>query len=173
MKQVLFFIGYMAAGKSHTAREMASRGDWKVGDLDEAIEQNTGRKIGAIFREDGEAAFRKMEMDVLNWLIAQSEVQIIACGGGTPCIPGALDWMKSKGHVVHLNPPFDVIARRLKLASERSHRPMLSDFHGKIKSHEDLHAHWELRKTCYARADEQIGEAPVARDFLRWEKSLD
>lgn len=172
MRPVLFFIGYMGAGKSYVAREMASRGGWKIRDLDEAIEHSTGRTIDAIFREDGEATFRKMEMEVLNWLITDTEVQIIACGGGTPCIPGALDWMKSRGHVVHLNPPFDVIESRLKSATEKSRRPMLNDVHGKSKSDANVMAHWELRKSCYARADEQISGVPDASDFLRWERAL-
>ena len=50
MKSVLFFIGYMGAGKSHTARKMAARGDWEVRDLDDAIQQKTGRTVEAIFR---------------------------------------------------------------------------------------------------------------------------
>ena len=172
MKSVLFFIGYMGAGKSHTARKMAARGAWEVRDLDDAIQQKTGRTVEAIFREDGEAAFRKMEMVVLNGLVVEPKVQIIACGGGTPCIPGAMDWMKSIGYVVHLNPPFEVIERRLKSVNEKSQRPMLSDSHGKAKSDVDVKALLELRKACYARADEQINGLPAASDFLRWESAL-
>jgi len=111
----LFLIGFMACGKSTLLRALAER---KPGrryiDLDHEIVRKAGKSIPAIFAEDGEAAFRKLESETLNELYRTDAV--VACGGGTPCRPGAMDAMLAAGTVVWLKADTDITLSRLALA---------------------------------------------------------
>ena len=59
----------MGCGKSSVGRRLSELLCCSFMDLDEVIEQQTGRTIPEIFATDGEAAFRQMELDVLRSII--------------------------------------------------------------------------------------------------------
>jgi shikimate kinase len=172
MKSVLFFIGYMGSGKSHAILKMAEMNRFETVDLDRAIEQHKGMTIEEIFDQEGEASFRAMEMRLLKHLVVSEGIRVIGCGGGTPCIAGALDWMKSKGYVVHLSPPFEVIEERLFASTNAPHRPLLMNANGVMKSAEEVKRHWVSRNACYADADERLVKELGKEDFERWELLL-
>ena len=73
---------------------LAKRLDKKFVDLDAEIERRTGHNIPDIFAQEGEAAFRRYETDVLAE-VAKSNSQVIACGGGG--IPVVRDGQQLKG----------------------------------------------------------------------------
>lgn len=111
----LFLIGFMACGKSTLLRAVAARvPSRRYVDLDAAIAARAGKSIPAIFAEDGEEAFRALEYEVLEDLCATDAV--VACGGGTPCRPGAMDAMLAAGTVVWLKADTDITLKRLALA---------------------------------------------------------
>jgi shikimate kinase len=75
----------MGAGKSSVGRALASQLNWSFEDLDERIERRNDRTIAEIFREFGEAEFRRMEHEALEELLeelASSAQKVIALGGG-------------------------------------------------------------------------------------------
>ena len=74
----------MGAGKTAVGRLLARQFDWPFRDLDQAIEAREGRSIADIFREAGEAAFRRAEEAALSELLRESSVQplVLALGGG-------------------------------------------------------------------------------------------
>ena len=74
-------IGMPGCGKSTVGAALAKRLDKKFVDLDAEIERRTGHNIPDIFAQEGEAAFRRYEADVLAE-VAKSNSQVIACGGG-------------------------------------------------------------------------------------------
>ena len=89
----------MACGKSTLLRAVAERVPGrKYIDLDHEIVRAAGKSIPAIFAEDGEEAFRRLESDILASMCRTDA--IVACGGGTPCRPGAMDAMLAAGTVV-------------------------------------------------------------------------
>jgi shikimate kinase len=79
-------VGFMGAGKSSVGRALGQRLGWKFEDLDEQIEGREGRTISEIFRDSGEAEFRRAEHEVLCELLrnfSAEEPKVIALGGGT------------------------------------------------------------------------------------------
>ena len=173
MKPVLFFIGFMGSGKSSVVRELAMRSgvDWV--DLDAAIEEQEGSAIAELIRVRGEKAFRVIEEQALRHFVEEKQVQLVACGGGTPCIPGTMAWMKSHGEVVHLNPPFPHLLSRLLQAGERENRPLLWNDKGHPKSDSDIEALWMSRSSYYSEANEALTADPGNSDFLRWSAFLE
>ena len=74
----------MGCGKSSTGRELAELLGAGFTDLDELVVRREGRSIPEIFRE-GEAAFRKAELEALRELLGRDSdgPEVIALGGGT------------------------------------------------------------------------------------------
>ncbi|HWD63839.1 MAG TPA: 3-dehydroquinate synthase [Solirubrobacteraceae bacterium] len=71
-------IGFMGAGKTTAARTLGER----AVDVDEVIESRLGRRVQAIFAEEGESAFREVEERVTLELLDDPTVDIVALGGG-------------------------------------------------------------------------------------------
>ena len=80
-KRNVVLIGMPGSGKSSLGRDIAKRLHMTFKDSDRIITNVTGRKPGEIIEQDGEAAFRKIESQVLADL-AKEHGQVIATGGG-------------------------------------------------------------------------------------------
>jgi shikimate kinase len=75
----------MGAGKSTVGRAMAEQLGWTFEDLDDRIERREGRKVPEIFRDSGEAGFRRAEHTALKELMQELQAapeKIVALGGG-------------------------------------------------------------------------------------------
>jgi shikimate kinase len=75
----LYLVGFMGAGKTTVARQLAKRLDWKTEDIDERIEKRERRDIPAIFRRDGEPYFRAIEREELIALRGRDLARRAAC----------------------------------------------------------------------------------------------
>lgn len=93
MSAAIIFIGFMGAGKSSAARGTASRLGVDPIDTDQLIaERIPGGSIAAYFRDQGEAAFRELERQVVLEAISTPGA-VVALGGGaieTPEVRAAL-----------------------------------------------------------------------------------
>lgn len=71
----------MASGKSSVGRSLAARWGVELRDTDQLIVERAGRSIADIFAQDGEAAFRALEREVV---LEQLEnfSGVLALGGG-------------------------------------------------------------------------------------------
>lgn len=134
----IFLIGFMASGKTTLGRALAAAMPGvRFIDLDEAIEAEAGRSVADIFADEGEAAFRRIESDVLR-KVSHCD-SIIACGGGTPCRPENMDFMLEVGSVIYLTATSDRIVQRLQEAPP-GRRPLvdaLLDNTEKLKEYVD------------------------------------
>ena len=75
--------GFMGAGKSSAATELAAALGGAALDSDNALEAELGEPIAAYFEREGEAAFRdREERLVLGQLAAARENDVLALGGG-------------------------------------------------------------------------------------------
>lgn len=77
----IVLVGMPGCGKTTVGRELARLSGKPFVDLDEEIVRRAGKSIPDIFREEGEAAFRELESQVLADICARSG-QVIATGGG-------------------------------------------------------------------------------------------
>lgn len=118
----IFLIGFMGCGKSSLGKKLAANLKTKFIDLDQSIEQEQGKKISAIFSDEGETAFRELEKISLHNVLL-NELSIVATGGGAPCFFDNIDWMNNHGITIFLDPPIHILVSRLKNA--KTERPLL------------------------------------------------
>lgn len=96
-------------------------------DLDEAVEKAEGATVAEIFRRKGEAYFRRLESATLRQLAATAGT-VVACGGGTPCQPGNMEWMNANGLTVLLQASDETLLRRLSEGAAK--RPLIAALGG-------------------------------------------
>ncbi|HEY6867428.1 MAG TPA: shikimate kinase, partial [Candidatus Eisenbacteria bacterium] len=63
-------VGLMGAGKSEVARRLGERLGVAVADLDSMLEAEQGCTIAELFQRDGEPAFRRREIRLLEQALA-------------------------------------------------------------------------------------------------------
>ena len=120
---MVFLVGFMGSGKSYWGKKWAQLRGVPFYDLDAVIEKNQGRSIPAIFDNEGEDHFRKIETAVLRSMALTANC-IIACGGGTPCFYDNMQWMNDQGTTVYMAASPHYILNRLH--AEKDKRPLIS-----------------------------------------------
>jgi shikimate kinase/3-dehydroquinate synthase len=73
----------MGAGKTTVASRAAERIGWPHVDSDEEVAARAGKSIAAIFEEDGEETFRRLEEAVIVELLSRPGPGIFSLGGGS------------------------------------------------------------------------------------------
>jgi shikimate kinase len=119
----IYLVGFMGAGKTSVGECLAPEIHYRFIDLDREIERDAGRDIPGIFREDGEAVFRRLEARALRLVGAQPDV-VVGTGGGTLTLWENRDFIHRTGVSVWLDAPLDVLLERCRGSA---HRPLLSD----------------------------------------------
>jgi shikimate kinase / 3-dehydroquinate synthase len=119
----LILNGFMATGKSTIGPIVASQLGLRFVDLDEEIERRSGKGVGEIFRDDGEARFRAMESEALESTLARPP-HVVAGGGGLLQDNGNRAVSEAAALVVTLTCPTPELARRAANDGERL-RPVL------------------------------------------------
>jgi shikimate kinase len=109
---LVVLIGYRGTGKTTVARQLALRLGWEWVDADVEIEWRAGRSIAAIFQEQGEAAFRDLEAQVIADL-ARRDKLVLAVGGGAVMRPETRAVL-AHGYVVWLTASPETIWQRLE-----------------------------------------------------------
>lgn len=83
MLKKIVLIGPPGAGKSSIGKSLAKELNLNFIDSDSEIEKISHKKISEIFIEDGEPAFRLLEVDVVRRVLADFD-GVISLGGGAP-----------------------------------------------------------------------------------------
>ncbi|MGH1336933.1 MAG: shikimate kinase [Aureispira sp.] len=144
-----YMLGFMGAGKSYITKRLATHLDLPTLDLDALIEEHAGKTIRQIFEEEGEAAFRALEQELLYQTLEQTPT-LIALGGGTPIHQNNMDWIKEHGQSIFLDPPIATLVQRLD--KERAKRPLLAALSSE-ELEERIARRLEERRSIYERAD--------------------
>ena len=118
MRENIFLIGFMGAGKSTIARALKNKYGMKLVEMDEQIEAEEGKKISEIFAVKGEPYFRQLETQLLISL-QQQENTVVSCGGGVPMRECNVEAMKKSGRVIYLSAEPETIYERVKNAHTR------------------------------------------------------
>jgi len=122
MKTNIALIGFMGTGKTAVGQLLANKLGKKFVELDLLIEQKAGKSIPDIFQQDGEVAFRELEIEVAKG-VAKGSNLVIACGGGIVLNKINTDRLRENARMVYLTASPGVILKRV--ASEAGQRPLL------------------------------------------------
>lgn len=118
----IFLIGYMGCGKSTKAKQLASKLNCEVIDLDAVIVANEGKTIAEYFATYGEGSFRELESATLKNYPYPANC-VVATGGGLPCFFDNMDWMNEHGKTVYLQMEPAALVSRLH---NRQKRPLIA-----------------------------------------------
>ena len=144
----LIITGFMGCGKTQVARELARRLNLEMVDLDESITSRVGRSPAQLIVEDGEAAFRTIESEVLRGLLETEGEGVIALGGGAWIQETNRARIRQHGCLsVWLDAPFEICWARIEASEDV--RPL-------GKTREQAQALYNLRRPIYQLADVHI-----------------
>jgi shikimate kinase len=115
-------VGPMGVGKTTVGRRLARELQRPFADADEQLELRAGRTIPAIFREDGEQAFRRLESEVLADLLGRAHPLVVAAGGGVVTQAENRALLGRRAFVVWLRASSAFLAAR----ADPTHRPLLT-----------------------------------------------
>lgn len=118
----LYLVGFMGAGKTTLGVQLALEARVPFLDSDTMIEQASGNKVADLFRQHGEAYFRRLEQMVL-YATAFLDTAVIATGGGMAAFERNMDWMRAHGTTVYLKAGAQTLQSRL--LRDRRERPLL------------------------------------------------
>ena len=118
----LYLVGFMGVGKSAIGRRLAKALGFRFLDSDREIERRAGMTIPEIFEQQGEAAFRKMELEFIEGGHPECST-VVSCGGGLVVQPGMDKLIKSKGEVFCLFASLETILER---TGRNTNRPLLN-----------------------------------------------
>lgn len=127
-KNCVFLIGFSGTGKSSVGRRLAVALGWEFLDIDSIIARRAGKSVAAIFADEGEAFFRRLESEELAAACTHPRV-IVATGGGAAANVENRLQMAQAGWVICLEAKPETIIARLDGGNEQSpgreRRPLL------------------------------------------------
>jgi shikimate kinase len=118
----ILLVGMMGSGKTTTGALLARRLGWDYRDSDADVEALTGHTVPEIFERDGEAAFRKVEAEVLAAACNSERPTVIAVAGGAVLSEDNRRLIRECGTVVWLRADPHRLAERV---GDGAGRPLL------------------------------------------------
>ncbi len=100
----IILIGMPGCGKTTLGKALAALLGRPFFDADAEIEKQAGRSIPDIFKNEGEAAFRRLETEALRTLCRESG-SVIATGGGTVTVAENYPLLHQNGKIIFLDTP--------------------------------------------------------------------
>ncbi|NEQ34084.1 MAG: shikimate kinase [Leptolyngbya sp. SIO4C5] len=137
----------MGTGKTTVGKIIAKKLGYRFVDTDGLIEQATQQSIPEIFAAEGEAAFRKIETQILSQVAPYTRL-VIATGGGIVTRPKNWSYLHH-GIVVWLDVPLALLQARLQNDTQR---PLLQ----RADWIEQLQSLSQQRQPLYAQADVRV-----------------
>ncbi|MEG0758620.1 MAG: shikimate kinase, partial [Raoultibacter sp.] len=170
LKQPVFFIGFMGAGKTSVSRRLARMCHISSIDMDAYLERREDKKVKEIFADSGEDGFRLIETDVLKELAAKDPL-LISCGGGVIKRRENREFLNSAGYVVYLKVSADEAAGRI---SDLSTRPLFQNLDVARKTSEErLPLYSEVADAVVDTSGKSVGRiAAEVRELLKKEGIL-
>ena len=131
MKQNIFLVGLMGAGKSTVGRQLARRLKRDFHDSDRVIVERTGVPIATIFEIEGEQGFRDREVQVITELCKKKNI-VIATGGGCVIREENRKNMSRYGQVVYLCTTAELLYSRIRHDKRKSESNECRSSRGKL-----------------------------------------
>lgn len=113
---LIALTGFMGSGKSTVGRLVADALGCPFIDLDEVIVKKAGKSIPEIFSADGEQGFRALEKQALEQTVKKyaETVAVLALGGGTVTVPGAVKLLQEKTLCIYLKASLETLRQHLE-----------------------------------------------------------
>jgi shikimate kinase len=149
----MVLVGFMGAGKSSVGAALSRHLGWPFEDLDERIQAREQRSIEEIFRQSGEAVFRRLEHAALRSLVGEvgAYAKVVALGGGAFAQANNASVLKEVGwSTIFLDAPVEELFRRCQ--QQQLERPLRGDV-------KEFHRLYEDRRPCYLKAGLRIETA--------------
>ena len=157
MKNIVL-TGFMGTGKTVVSKILAELLKKQRLCIDDMIEWKVGKPISEIFKQDGEAYFRKIESEMAVSVSKDKDV-IIDAGGGAIINENNFKRLKETGVIFCLTASADTILERTR---HYTRRPLLNvpDPHSKITQL------LQERQKFYAKADYTIDTTNLTPDEI-------
>ncbi len=120
----IWLVGMMGSGKSTVGAALADCLGWSAIDTDAVVERRAGQRIAALWREQGEAAFRALEVGAIAEASGWPHPAVISVGGGAVLDPLNRARMAGSGSVVWLDAQVATLVARIGTGATR---PALGD----------------------------------------------
>jgi shikimate kinase len=147
----IVIVGFMGAGKTTVARELARKVSFPMIDLDEFIVEHEGQPIAEIFDHEGETHFRSLESAALRALLTDENRGVLALGGGAWTIPENRELVMSAGWTsVWLDTPFELCWSRIAASPEL--RPLATEQTKARALYDERRAAYQLAQQCVSGA---------------------
>jgi shikimate kinase len=118
---LIFLTGFSGSGKSTIGPLLANSLGFEFIDLDKAIEQSADKSINRIFAEEGETAFRALELNTLETIINRQDL-VVSLGGGVLENDLCFSLIRKHGTLVYLKSSPEILTMRLQ---HKTDRPLL------------------------------------------------
>ncbi len=150
----IYLCGFMGAGKSAVAKRLGLRLGREYLDIDREVEKLENKKIADLFPQKGEAYFRRLEEEMIDWA-SRSEHRVVALGGGALLSEKNRAKIAASGILIWLSASPQVLIERL---SKSYLRPLLKPewLAGEGKASESFAAFLSERETEYRKAKFQF-----------------
>jgi shikimate kinase len=171
MTPKLVLTGFMATGKSAVGQVVARRLGWEFADVDTLVIARAGKPIAQIFADHGEAHFRQLEREVVEFLTSDRRrcplchgphPEVISTGGGVLVDETNCASLKRVGVIVCLSARPEVIAARVERSKTK--RPKLTE--GGKPTLERVKELMAERADAYARADVEVDSSDLTVEQL-------
>lgn len=107
-KENIVLIGMPSSGKTTVGRLLSEKLNRPFYDSDKLVEANGKISIPEIFKEKGEAYFRKCETEAI-FTLSKENASIISTGGGAVLNSKNIELLKENGKVFFLDRPLDML----------------------------------------------------------------
>ncbi len=149
--RAVFLVGFMGAGKTSVGQALARSLGWRFVDLDDRVIARERRSVAEIFRDSGEAAFRRAETAALRELLDEldGERPTVAALGGGAFVQDENAWLLTEAGdpMVFLDAEYEVLRQRCQALG--TERPLFED-------ESRFRALYETRRPHYLRAGVRV-----------------
>ncbi len=166
---VVALVGLRGAGKSTVGARVARSLGWSFVELDAAVEERAGVRLGEIFEFAGAGRYRELEREVLAHVLdrGQGAGLVLATGGSLVTAPDTWRMLRASARTVWLRASPE--AHLARVEAQGDVRPM----RGRDNARAELEAILAARAPAYAQAELHVdtdGRAPeeVAGEVQTW-----
>ncbi len=157
----------MGAGKSSVGKALAAQLRWTFEDLDERIERRERRKVHEIFRDSGEAVFRRAETSALEELLRELQKRpkkVVAVGGGAFVQPDNSELIAASGvPTIFLDAPAEELWLRCRSQARKDgiERPLLRSVVSFRELYDDRRPHYLKASSRQETAGKTVDQVAV------------